>query len=291
MSGRIDLDELALRENGLLKDLLVRKGALEPWDRRPCHAASVEDLDLLALREGLQRLGLASSARSAEQFVSDQTPLSAFVPPLLAREPLTGSLRPRHFALLLFGRNPQAFVPGAIAYFSTYEGVDRASTRGQRMELAQTLPDQLRVMLPALESEARALYDKSDTAQPTVYKYPARALREAVVNGFAHRDYELADPLRVTAFKDRIEVNSPGGLPLGVEPDELSSATAAPRWRNQTLAWFLARLGYAEAEGQGLRTIQTTMRDAGCPPPEFHADAVRVICTLRAHPRAMGGAR
>ncbi len=29
--------------------------------------------------------------------------------------------------------------------------------------------------------------------------------------------------------------------------------------RNQSLAWFLTRLGYAEAEGQGLRTIQSTL--------------------------------
>ena len=269
--------------NGLLRDLLVRKGALEPWDRRPCAAATVADIDLLALRDGLQRLGLADTP---EHYFSSETSLSAFVPPLLAREPLTGTLRPRYFALLLFGRQPQMFIPGAISFFSTYEGVDRASIRGQRMELAHTLTDQLRVMLPALEAESKALFDKSDTARPTVYKYPVRALREALVNAFAHRDYELVDPVRVTAFADRIEISSPGGLPLGVEPDALAAGTAGPRWRNQTLAWFLSRLGYAEAEGQGLRTIRSTLLDAGCPPPEFEVDAVRVVCTLRAHPRA-----
>jgi|GEM_PF-1705623 len=32
--------------NGLLKDLLVRKGAMEPWDRRPCQGATVDDVNL-----------------------------------------------------------------------------------------------------------------------------------------------------------------------------------------------------------------------------------------------------
>ncbi len=81
----------------------------------------------------------------------------------------------------------------------------------------------------------------------------------------------------------------PGGLPHGVTLEELNNASSGPMWRNQTLAWFLSRLGYAEAEGQGLQTIQASMKNTGCPPPEYRADPVRVLCTLRAHPRASGG--
>ena len=209
-------------------------------------AAARDERDLLALRDVLQRIGLADSTHSVESYLSKKTSLSAFVPPLLVREPLTGTLRPRHFALLLFGRNPQLFIPGAVSFFATYDGTDRAAHRGQRLELAQTLIEQLRIMLPAVEAEAKTLFDKLDSAHPTVLTYPARALREALVSAFAHRDYELLDPLRVTAFADRIEFSSPGALPLGIVPAELNAGTAGPRWRNQTLAWFFTRLGYAE---------------------------------------------
>lgn len=269
--------------NGVLRALLVRKGVQEPWDRRPCPQATVEDLDLLTLRDTLNRLGLAEPP---ERYLSAELSLSAFVPPLLVRESLTDTLRPRNFALLLFGKQPQRFVPGAISFFSSYEGIDRTSDRGQRIELASTLLDQLRLLLPTVLAEARTLYDKSNLDQPTVSKYPERALREAVVNGLVHRDYELFDPLRVTAFADRIEINSPGGLPFGVSYPEFAAATTGPRWRNQTLAWFVSRLGYAEAEGQGLRTIARTMLATGCPSPEYTADDMHVVCTLRAHPRA-----
>lgn len=118
-------------------------------------------------------------------------------------------------------------------------------------------------------------------------KYPPRALREALVNAFAHRDYQLHDPLRVTAFLDRVEISTPGGLPLGVRLEDLRGAEAGPKWRNQTLAWFFNRLELAEAEGQGLRTMEA----AGCLPPRYEASEVRVVCTLPAHPRAtsLGG--
>jgi ATP-dependent DNA helicase RecG len=54
--------------NGTLRDLLIRKGALEPWDRRPCNGATEQDLDLLSLRDALQRMGLFSSERGLKHF-------------------------------------------------------------------------------------------------------------------------------------------------------------------------------------------------------------------------------
>jgi ATP-dependent DNA helicase RecG len=285
---RISRSTLEAR-NGVLKDLLVRKGAREPWDRRPCNSATEADLDLLILRDTLHRIGVVDAQTPPERYLSDTLAVSAFVPPLLVREALTGALRPRHFALLLFGRDTQRFIPGAVSFFSKYDGLDRAAPRGQRLELASTLLDQLRGLLAAAEAEAQTLFDKTDPERPSVVKYPIRAIREAVVNAFAHRDYELLDPLRVTAFRDRIEIASPGALPYGIEPADLSAGTAGPLWRNQTLAWFLSRLGFAEAEGQGLRTIQSTLREAGCPPARYEASPVRVVCTLWAHPRALTG--
>ena len=271
--------------NGILRELLVRKGAVDPWDRRPCAAASVSDLDLLALRDALQRMRLFDEERGVEGYLSDTVSLSPFVPPLLSREPLTGILRPRNFTLLLFGRSPQAHAPGAFSYFSLYPGVDRSDSHAARHELAGTLLDQARRLIALLDAQSYLAFDKTDLVKPNALKYPQRALHEAMINALAHRDYELPDPTRVTAFADRIEFVSPGSLPLGVSLDELSQGRAAPRWRNQCLAWFLTRLELAQAEGQGISTILRTMRDEGCPPASFAATEGRVTCVLPAHPR------
>jgi ATP-dependent DNA helicase RecG len=277
--------------NGVLRDLLVRKGALEPWDRRPCSAATVSDLDLLALRDALQRMGLFSEERGVEPYLSDDAQLSPLVPPLCAREPLTGVLRPRNFALLLFGRETQRWIPGAFSLFSVYPGVDRSDLHAERHEIAGTLLDQARRLNQLLEAQSPMLFDKSDPISPNTLKYPQRALSEGVGNALAHRDYELPDPTRVTAFADRIELLSPGALPLGVDVAAFREGRSGPKWRNQALAWFFNRLQLAQAEGQGIPTILRVMREGGYPPPLLEADGVRVLCVLPAHPRHVRGVR
>jgi len=128
-------------------------------------------------------------------------------------------------------------------------------------------------------------FDKTNDRTPNVVKYPRQALTEALVNALAHRDYESLDPTRTTVFSDRIEIISPGALPTGVRLETLRQGKAAPKWRNQSLAWFLGRLQLAQAEGQGIPTIIRAMREEGCPDPIFDADEARVTCTLPAHPR------
>jgi ATP-dependent DNA helicase RecG len=271
--------------NGILRDLLVRKGTLEPWDRRPCNTADESDLDLLALRDALQRMSHFSSERGVEPYLSDDFPLSPFVPPLFYREPLTGALKPRNFAMLLFGRDTQKHIPGAVSIFSLYPGKDRSDTHAERHEIAGNLLEQARRLTELLNIQSHMVFDKQDTVSPNVLKYPVRALYEAVGNALAHRDYEELDPIRITVFMDRIEVASPGSLPLGVDPVEFKEGKAGPKWRNQTLAWFFSRLQLAQAEGQGIPTIFRVMREEGCPPPILDAAASRVTCTLPAHPR------
>jgi ATP-dependent DNA helicase RecG len=213
------------------------------------------------------------------------------VPSLCHIEPLSGVVRPRNYAVLLFGREPQRFIPGAFTLYSSYPGVDRSEEVANRFELAGTLLDQARRLQELLEAEAVTLFDKANRKTPNVEKYPWRALQEAMINALAHRDYELVDPARITSFSDRIELVSPGPLPAGISLEDLRNRAVTPRWRNQALAWFLARLQLAQAEGQGIQTIRRTMKAAGCPPPSFDATEVSVTCVLEAHPRFVELAR
>ena len=273
--------------NGLLRDLLVRKGALAAWDRRLCHGATLSDIDLLALRDALERMGLLTYQRSIERYLAAGAQIAPFVPSLCVAEPLSGVLRPRNFTILLFGRAPQQFVPGGYSIYSAYPGGDRGSPVARRIEIAGTLLDQVRRLHDLLDAEAVTLFDKTDRDVPNAERYPRRALEEAMVNALAHRDYELLDPSRFVSYRNRVEFISPGSLPIGVALWDLREAGVTPRWRNQALAWVLARLQLAQAEGQGIQTIRNAMQAAGCPAPVFDATAASVTCTLRAHPRAV----
>jgi ATP-dependent DNA helicase RecG len=271
--------------NGVLRELLIRKNEVEPWDRRVCASATTNDLDLVALRDALQRMNVFDPRRGIDDYLSDTRSLSPFVPPLCGRDALSGQLRPRNFAMLLFGRQVQSHVPGAYSLVSIYPGQDRSEPHAERHEIDGTLVDQARRSIEILGVQSYIAFDKTNEKSPNAVKYPRQALTEALINALAHRDYESHDPTRTTVFADRIEIISPGALPTGVKLDTLRQGRAAPKWRNQSLAWFLSRLQLAQAEGQGIPTIFRSMREEGCPDPVFDADDARVTCTLPAHPR------
>ena len=194
-------------------------------------------------------------------------------------------MRPRFFTLLLFGRETQRFIPGATSLFSIYPGKDRSDPHAERHELAGTLLYQATRLHELLDVQSFTAFDKTDAEAPNAVKYPRRALYEAMGNALAHRDYEATDPTRLTVFDDRIEILSPGALPFGVDPAAFSAGQAAPKWRNQALAWFFNRLQLAQAEGQGIPTILRAMREEGCPPPDLRPGPAQVLCILPAHPR------
>jgi ATP-dependent DNA helicase RecG len=270
--------------NGILRELLVRKKALEPWDRRVSTDGRLEDIDPISLRAYLQEMQLWDTGVPYEDYLSSSYRLAEFVPPLTARVGLEIGDRPRNFSLLMFGKMPTRFFPGAYVVFSIYPGKDRSEQVAERKEITGNLVAQAKRLIELINAEAYTAFDK-ESDKPNQLKYPRRALQEAVVNALVHRDYELDQPARITVFSDRIEINSPGSLPRTVKPELFVAGKASPFWRNQSLAYFFNKLQLAQAEGQGIPTIIKTMAIEGCPAPRFDLSIDHVICTLPAHPR------
>ena len=270
--------------NGVLRELLVRKQALAPWDRRLAEKAGIDDIDLLAFREIMQELGGWNVLSDVDDYFAETYRISEFVPSLAGRRPLDGVNHPRNFSLLLFGKKPTRFFPGAWTKVSLYPGTDRADQISERHELTGTLFDQVRKALGILKTQAPTIFDK-ESRVPNTQKYPERAIQEALVNALVHRDYELDDPTSVTVFSDRIEIRSPGMLSRSVDKEKFLKGLASPSWRNQSLAYFFNRLQLSQAEGQGIPTIFRTMKQLGSPAPEFELEGFAVTCVLPAHPR------
>ena len=271
-------------KNGVLRELLVRKQALPPWDRRLSELAGIPDVDLLAFRDVLQQVGVWNPSVSIEEYFDDSMRISDFVPPLGGKRPLDAAVHPRNFALLLFGKEPTRYFPGAWTKVSFYPGKDRSEQTAERHELTGTVVGQAKKALELLKTHASTVYDK-ESPEPNASKYPERALQEAVINAIVHRDYEQEEPTSITVFADRVEIRSPGALPRSVNKEKFLAGQASPSWRNQSLAYFFNKLQLAQAEGQGIPTIIRTMKQLGSPAPRFDLEEAAVTCVLPAHPR------
>ncbi len=83
--------------------------------------------------------------------------------------------------------------------------------------------------------------------------YDKRALREAIVNAYSHRDYSKMGRVRVAFSDDGLTIANPGGFIEGISVQNL--LTAEPHGRNPLLADALKRIGLAEKTGRGIDRI------------------------------------
>jgi ATP-dependent DNA helicase RecG len=277
--------ETRIAKNGILREILASKGVLEPWDYRGNKDAAIADIDLLTLRGVLQEMNVWNEMKPLDEYYLSATErIFSLTPPLMIREPLTQKKYPRNFALLLFAKDPTKFFYGAHTVFSIYPGNDRSEPTAARHEITGSIVYQIRRCLELLKEESYILFDK-DSPNPNQYKYPLKALQEAVVNAFVHRDYSNEQPTRMTVFNNRVEILSPGSLLRSVDKTKFLRGESHPHWRNQSLTYFFNKLQLSQAEGQGIPTILRTMKDEGCPAPLFEVENENVLCTLFANPR------
>src|SRR3989344_2885298 len=95
---------------------------------------------------------------------------------------------------------------------------------------------------------------------------PEVALREALANAIAHRDYSTySSRIQVDIYSDRIEIINPGASLVPIE--ELESAPSVSR--NPLLMSFLKDYGYTEQRARGIKTIRQSLRAAGLHEPDF----------------------
>jgi ATP-dependent DNA helicase RecG len=99
---------------------------------------------------------------------------------------------------------------------------------------------------------------------------PYEALREAIINAVAHRDYfEKGTNIMVEMFDDRIEITNFGGLAKGLKPEDFGKKSVL---RNPNIANLLHRAGYIEKMGTGINKMKRLISKAGLPPIKFEFD-------------------
>jgi len=256
-----------------------RRGRDLPYDLRPIRAATLDDLNLNRFESEYLPSAVAvdildQNQRSLEQQLASLRFVTAEPPPT-----------PTVVGILVAGRDPRGFVPGAYVQLVRFDGVTLADPVKDQKEIDGTIADQVRIadelfsVHIAVSSRFAGL--PVEQQQPD---YPLAALQQFIRNAVMHRDYEGTNaPVRVYWFRDRVEIHNPGG-PFGQVTKENFGTPGITDYRNPYLAEAMHNLGFVQRFGAGIPIARRALEENGNPPPEFDVQPSLVSVIVREMP-------
>jgi ATP-dependent DNA helicase RecG len=93
-----------------------------------------------------------------------------------------------------------------------------------------------------------------------IFNYEPEVIRELIANAFAHRNYTMRGDIFMNLYHDRLEIHSPGLLPLGVTPENILTKSVQ---RNALLAKLFYDLKLMEKEGSGYDKVYELLLGSG----------------------------
>jgi ATP-dependent DNA helicase RecG len=104
----------------------------------------------------------------------------------------------------------------------------------------------------------------------SAYEYPASAVKEAVINACAHRDFVSGCPVEIRVFPNSLSIYNCGGLPEGWTVSNLLGEHRS-KPRNVRIADAFHDAGLMQCWGKGIEAIANACKTAETPMPEFFA--------------------
>jgi len=237
------------------------------FDARPCPEARLEDLEIDLFLHVYRKAAVAEEIiRANNRSLEEQMAALRFFD--LGRD------CPTHAGVLLFGKRPTHFLPGAYLQYLRIGGAQLADPVKVSRELDGNLIGMIRSLDALLDGiiEARPIR-VSHLRDETAWDYPAGPLREFLLNAICHRSYESNAPVRFHCYEDRIEVKNPGGLYGQASPANFPRETD---YRNPILAEALRTLGFVNRFGRGVLDAQEALKRNGNEPARFEFDPASV---------------
>ena len=174
-------------------------------------------------------------------------------------------LIPTITGILLIGKTSalKKYIPTSSASFQVLEGTEVRVNEDFALPIVAMI-EQINNYLSAWNSEREI---EMGMFRISVPDFDKRAIREAIVNAFSHRDYSKMGRVRVAISDEGLTIANPGGFIEGVSINNL--LTAEPHGRNPQLTDVLKRIGLAEKTGRGIDRIFMGSLIYGKPIPDY----------------------
>jgi ATP-dependent DNA helicase RecG len=236
------------------------------FDSQFVDGAMVTDLDLKLL-QGI-----------AEQYIKGLS-IERYLQQIGLAEYGLNGLRLRRAALLLFASDIDRWHPRSQVRFLKVKGnvleagekynvISDETVKGNIFDLIIKAWEYLRSFL-AYKTEFG-----SNSKFEQKYIYPEDAVREAILNAVAHRDYSISNAIEIYIFNDRMEIKSPGALLSTLTIKNLYELEGSHESRNSLIARVLRENHLMRELGEGMKRIFNLMEEQELAQPELYSNGL-----------------
>ncbi len=179
--------------------------------------------------------------------------------------------------MLLFGKNPQKFLPEAMIICSHFSGTSGREAIAS-VDCTGNLFDQFSTAYAFITGRLSRSFSIRGPKRQERLEIPSEAIREVLLNAIIHRNYHIPGPIKVSIYANRIEFFNPGVFlgPL----DNRSLRRGLTYIRNNVICKVFREAGYFEKLGSGFLTLFNSYEARGLHPPEVIEGENFIKCIL-----------
>ncbi len=174
----------------------------------------------------------------------------------------------KNAGVLLFCKNIINFFPMATIMCVLFRGKDKVKILDSK-EFAEDLYNNYQKAFQFVNSKLNTEYIIKGGPREEILELPEDALREALLNAIAHRNYFTTAHIQINIFADKVEIVNPGGLVPGMKYSDLGKRSMP---RNFLLFGLLQRMDLIEKAGTGILRMKKAMERYLLPEPKIEAD-------------------
>ena len=243
--------------------------ATSTFESQPLTRMRWLDLD----HDVVRQLIATAEGRSTERISPKALLAGASLRGLVWHDPKTGE----HFAtaagIVLLGKDPSAVFPQCRLLADAYRGAELDGNPSDHEDIRGPMPLVIDRAIAFVDRNTRHPMKVVGLNRVRLDEYPVEALREALVNAVAHRQYEDAGrKVMLEVFSDRVVISSPGLPPAPITLANLRKGKYRPCSRNPVLAQCLSYFHRIEERGSGFRRMRDQMLNHGLDQPLLGTD-------------------
>jgi ATP-dependent DNA helicase RecG len=245
-----------LKGAALDKFMLEKKG--KKWDGVPVPNVSVDDLKNETFEFFKKR---AIVSKRIDESVLTEKNINILENLRLTEKPYL-----KRASILLFHPDPERYFTGAyikIGYFQTdTELIFQDEVKGNLFEQVEKTIEIL------FTKYIKAIISYEGIHRVETYEYPKDAVREAILNALAHKDYSMGVPIQISVYDEKLMIWNYGQLPEDWTVENLKQKHSSIPY-NPDIANAFFRAGFVESWGRGTIKIIEQCKEHGLPKPEF----------------------